>query len=226
MKSTILIPTLLAAGLCQAQTLIDFTMEEHTEATNLEFDTNGTPQNTLSATSTLATGISNPNAYGLGTFGTGGGGTQDGELNWSHWAKNAEFLVVEFTVDAGSIVTLSDLTMDVSRNGAGAPANWYAVVLPGTGLTAAELAAGTHLDEHTPVTSGNAGGSVGKTDTWDLSSTGNLYAGSYTIGWGTSSSAVGNMRVSDIVINGVVPEPSVALLGGLGLFGLLLRRRR
>jgi len=229
MKShTLILTTLIAAALPSgAVVLADFTMEEHLGASNnLSFDTNGSPQNTLSATSTLATGLSNPNLYGRGTLGTGNGGTQSGELNWSAWTSNAEFFVVELTVDAGTTITLSDLTMDISRNGTGAPLNWYAVVLPGTGLTGAAIGAGTHLDQQAVTIGANAGGSVGLTRTWDLSSAADLTAGSYTIALGTPGGTGGNMRVSDVVINGTVPEPSSAALMGLGGLAFILRRRR
>jgi len=180
----------------------------------------------FTATDALDPDISSPTAQAVGTFAEGGGGTAAGELNWVAWSTNTEFLTVELTVAAGQMVTLSDITLDISRNGSGAPNNFYAVVLPGTGHTGAVLGAATHLDVQTVPISGGAGGSVGQTQSWDLSSVADM-TGSFTIGIGPETGAGGNMRFSEIVVNGtVVPEPSTFALAALGLLGLLACGRR
>jgi hypothetical protein len=159
------------------------------------------------------------------------------ELNWTSW--NTGFLAVELTVADGYALDLSDIQLRISRNGTGAPGGagdpLYAVVLPGTGYAFDDLAGATQLStvDNIVVGAGAGGSLTAPYSLWDLSTAG-LQTGSFTIGIGYAGTKTGNLRISDILVDGAVtpvptPEPStiaLALLGATGFAGLALRRRR
>src|SRR6056297_1202324 len=188
----------LGASAAHGTVLVDFTLSEQSVGT-----LNTGP---FTDTSILDSNISDPTAQGLGDFGEGGSGTAAGEINWNRWGNNV--LSVQLTVAAGQTVSLSDITMVISRNGAGAPGTTvepvFAVVLSGVGTEAGLLAA-SQLDTAEGIAiSGGAGGSFGKDPTtWDLSGA-SAQTGTFTIGIGYAGTSVGNLRISDIVVNGTV----------------------
>lgn len=209
----------------QAATLVDFTLEEQASGFN---------SGPFTATSSLADNIS-AFAEGRGEFNVGGGGSQAGEINWSRWDKGIRsFLTVVVDVDPLFSVQLDTIQLRISRNGGGAPDSLFATVLSGSDSTRTELASAPVIDDSPDpgfVISGGAGGStsVGLT-TWDLSGV-DLQTGAFQIALGYSGGADGNLRISDIIVNGIVspiPESSAYgfIIGVTALAGVTFRRRR
>lgn len=136
-------------------------------------------------------------------------GTADGTPN--NW--------LQFSLSAAPGYSFELATIDVSawRNGAGAPANWAFGYSTDNGASWTPFGS-THTES-------NAGDSTFR----DVAFTGSVTSSELLIRFTAvgPSGGTGNLHLNRMVVQGtVVPEPAVALLGGLGMLGLLRRRRR
>lgn len=143
-----------------------------------------------------------------------------GKLNLVNWSNSTNVIGnwLEFTMSAepGYQIALETVEVRAWRNGAGAPSNWSIQIFdPGSAVWNAF--GSTHVQNVTGLGTGT-----------DVAFTGAVEAGEIRLRFIATggSSNTGNLHIESFVVNGtVIPEPSAALLGGLGLLALLRRRR-
>jgi hypothetical protein len=163
-----------------------------------------------------------PGATGLRWSSVAGGNPSPGQLNLVNWSGGNDTTRIgnwlEFTMSAepGYEIALETVDVRAWRNGAGAPSRW-SVQIYDSGA-AAWNAFGAHHNQST----------TGLGTATDVTFTGAVEADVIRLRFIATggSSTTGNLHIESFVINGtVIPEPSAALLGGLGLLALLRRRR-
>lgn len=151
-----------------------------------------------------------------------------GNFNSSSWDTGSDFATAlaagEFiswgmTIDVGLEITGLTITAEVDRSGTG-PTSFAFAIDTGSGFTQIGSTLSTP-DPGALVTSASVAGPLTGTVNFAL------------VAWGASSGA-GTLDIEDdlidanatgILVSGTVPEPSIALLGGLGILALLRRRR-
>lgn len=227
----ILICPLSAAQFAGAALLVDWNLDTVTGPTE-----NNTPF--AGVASTVASVASNATVSDLLSMSSAGhsglfwsaGNPGPGKLNFQRWdhpndnpslfgngnGNPNNWLQFTITADPGFLFTLQSIDFAAWRNGAGAPADWTFQYDTGTGWT-------TFGTSHTEA---NAGDSVFRNVEYIDSVT----ATSMDIRFIATgpTGGTGNIHINRMVLNGevaVIPEPSAAMLGGLGLLALLRRRR-
>lgn len=181
---------------------------------------------------TRGSGISTPGSGAANTFG-GDGFITSSPTEAAAITAN-EFVTVAITASTGFTVSFSDIAAyNIRRSSTG----------PTTGQWQYQLGAGSFVDIGTDITWGtttsSAGNAKASIDLSGISALQNIAASTAVtfrvVTWGATG-ATGTWYLNDpadtvandFIINGsvtAVPEPSTALLGGLGLLALLRRRR-
>lgn len=239
MKSLFLLPCLLATT-ASGVTLVDWSFTGLTNPAHGSVNTTVNPGTAIAPNSlaSVAAGISAGHIVSAtnGTYTTriqwsNGNSVASGELNLQNWDLTGtpggggtaggtgdstpdNWLQFSLTADPGQTIELTGISMSAWRNGTGAPEfyRWYYSTDSGSNWTA-----------------------FGSLYTEDTAGTGSPFETSNYSGFVSATSLLvrfaptggsGNVHINDIVLSGnVVPEPSTALLGVLGLLGLLRRRR-
>lgn len=178
---------------------------------------------------------------GIGTTGTGAGNAWGGmdftttSPSFATALAASEYVTFTLTADAGKTVSLSDIgAYNIRRSSSG----------PTTGQWQYQVGAGAFSDIGTAITWGttttSAGNSKASIDLSAITALQDVTAGTVItirlVTWGASGSAgtfylndPSNTPGDDFTLNGTVttpvPEPATALLGTIGIIGLLRRRR-
>jgi len=164
-------------------------------------------------------GVTSTDIIGRGNLdfsnGTNSGDGNVDEINLQ--SSTAAGWLFDFTVavDPGSTINLTGLTINLWRNGGGAPDTMAFEVSTDGGATFSAFG--------TPDTEAATGLLADR----DFNFTGDVTSENLVIRFAPTNST-GNLHISDIALTGTVsvPEPSTAALLGLGGLSLILRRKK
>lgn len=171
-----------------------------------------------SSLSSATTGLSSSDLIGGSALvWSGGGDTSDGQLNVKLGNAPDASAYIEYTLTAGSknIVALTGLSASFYRNGGGAPSDYiFDVSIDGAGFV---------QFGDTMTQPGTGAPYINETVT------GNVTGSEIVIRFDNSSGGNGNIHMNDLTAVGTVawvPEPSSAVLLGVGGLALILHRRK
>lgn len=233
MKSSlaILATSLAAIAAAQATTLVNWNLNTVTGPTENNATFTGVPTSTATVTANVSvTDLITASSSGHGGLVWSSGNADAGKLNlqrWDHPNDNPNsfgngngnpnnWLQFTLSADAGYLFTLTSVDIAAWRNGGGAPAAWSIQYHDGAGWV-------NFGSSHTET---NAGDSIFR----DVTYTGSVTSTALDLRFIATgpSGGSGNLHINQLQFDGTValiPEPTTALLGALGLLALLRRRR-